>query len=112
MDGQGAEVGDGESGDPHRERACLEPGPAAGRTARLTPVAGEEDPNVQLVTVRLDFLEEALDAGKVTVTRVHQLSLGFRERGVRLGGVETEASRRLDERSEERRVGKECRSRG
>src|SRR5207244_6095115 len=69
----------------------------AGRAARLTSVTREEDPHVELVPIRFDLFEEALDAGEAAVAVVDESPLVFAELLVGRVEIEPEPLRRLDE---------------
>src|SRR2546430_2878660 len=92
VDGERGELGDREAGNPHGERGGLEPRAAAGRARRLAPVARQEDAYVELVTIRLDLLEEPLDAGGAPVALVDERARLGGKRLPRRGRVEPVAA--------------------
>src|SRR5206468_11314192 len=88
VDGERGELGDREPPDADREGGGLEPRAATRRADGLAPVARKEDPDVELVAVRLDFLEEPLDAGEAAVTLVDEGACRLRKLLPRRVGVE------------------------
>src|SRR3989475_6963858 len=99
VDGERGELGDREAADPHGERGGLEPRAAAGRARGLAPVARQKDAHVELVTVRLDLLEEPLDAGEAPVALVDERArLGGKRLPGRVG-VELVPARGLQQRA-------------
>ena len=70
LDRERGELGDREAGDLDGERRRLEARARAHRARRLRAVTREEHAHVQLVPVRLDLLEEAVDAGKLALALV------------------------------------------
>ena len=80
LDRERGELGDRHPGHPHRQRRRLQTRAAADRARRLAAVAREEHAHVQLVAVRLDLLEESIDAGEPAVALVDEGALGLAER--------------------------------
>ena len=76
VDRERGELGDRESGHADRQRGGLEPGAAADLAHGLAAIAREEDAHVELVPVRLDLLEEPLDAREGAVAGVDELADG------------------------------------
>jgi hypothetical protein len=70
---QGGYVGDGPAGHPDRQRMLVEPGAAAGRTGLGELVLAQEDPDVLLVALLLQRLEEGKDPEIFAGPAVEQL---------------------------------------
>src|SRR5205823_7769170 len=80
LDGERGELRNGEPGHAHGQGLRAQAGAGANGAARLAAVAGEEDADVELVAIRLHLLEEALDAGELSLALVDELPLVRPER--------------------------------
>jgi hypothetical protein len=73
IQGQGSHLRDGAAGHPDRQRVLVEPGAAAGGTGLGELVLAEEDPDVLLVALLLQRLEEGKNPQILAGPAVEQL---------------------------------------
>ena len=97
VDGEAGELGDRHPGHPHRQRRRFQPGAATQRARRLAAIAREEHAHVELVAVRLDLLEEAVDAGELAVALVDERAVRLLQRFPRPRHVHAGALGRLEQ---------------
>src|SRR5262249_54920939 len=81
----------------HRQGRRLESRARTRGATRLAPVSRQEHPHVQLVAIRFDLFEEALDPGELAVPGVDELALVRVQGRIRLLRIDTMSSDGLDE---------------